>query len=115
MDQQPVAFDAGRVEAPVQAAYHKHGIDVGGDDLLLVVLAGRAALDRGSAWQQGDDALAVEQHPVADRGALVLRRAALAVAGRTLPFGPGFDSEALAGAVGENGRAAWRGRGCEEG
>src|SRR3546814_9435615 len=64
--------------------------------------SGRAALDRGSAWQQGDDALAVEQHPVADRGALVLRRAALAVAGRTLPFGQGFDREALAGAVGDD-------------
>src|SRR3546814_13261644 len=74
-------------------------MDVGSDDLLLVVLAARAALDRGSAWQQGDDALAVEQHPVADRGPLVLRRAPLAVAARTLPFGQGFAREALAGPV----------------
>src|SRR5690606_41368744 len=40
--------------------------------------------------------------PVADLGALILRRAALAVAGRALPFGRGFDREALAGTVGDD-------------
>src|SRR5690606_26859796 len=99
--QQQVALDPARIEVTVQAAYHQHGVDVGGDDLLPVVLAGRPALDRGAARQEGDDAVAVEQYPVTDRRALVLRRASPAVAGRALPFGRGFDREALPGAVGD--------------
>src|SRR3546814_9752560 len=55
---------------------------------------------RISDWSS--DVCSSDLHPVADRGALVLRRAALAVAGRALSFGQGFDREALAGAVGDD-------------
>ena len=90
-DQHQVALDPARIEIRIQPTDHEHGIDVGRDHLLLVVLAGRAALDRGKAGQQGDDAqcirpLAFDQHPVADRGPRFRRDLALAVTAAALPF-----------------------------
>ncbi len=46
--QQAIAFDAARVEVGIQATDDEHCIDVGADHLLLVMLAGRRALDGGT-------------------------------------------------------------------
>ena len=94
-DQQQVALDPARIEVGIQSADHEHGVDVGGDHLLPVMLAGRAALDRGETREQGDDAqrvrrLAFDEHPVADRRACLRRGLALAVAAGALPFRQGF-------------------------
>jgi hypothetical protein len=63
-----VALDAARVEVVVQADHHEHVVDVRGDQLQLVVLAGGAALEQRAPRQQFEDVLArrVERHPVAD-------------------------------------------------
>ncbi|KAG1390233.1 hypothetical protein G6F59_015272 [Rhizopus arrhizus] len=47
-NQQQVAFDTARIEVGVQAADDEHRIDVGRDHLLVVMLAGRTALDRAA-------------------------------------------------------------------
>ena len=106
--QQQVALDAARIEVGIEAADDEHGVDVGGDQLLLVVLAGGAALDRAcGAAAARRSCCAFDQHPVADR-----RRA---LPGRCRPCGSwtarchsGRDStgEAVLGAVGDDVAAA---------
>ena len=89
--QHQVAFDPARVEVRVQPADHEHGVDVGSDHLLLVVLAGGATLDRGVARQQRHDPqragrLALHRHPIPHGRARLRCRLPLAVAGSALPF-----------------------------
>ena len=97
-DQQQVALDAARIEVGIQAADDEHRIDVRGDHLLVVMLAGRAALDAGMARQQRHDARALgggilQQHPVADGRAFMGREPG------ALPFGKRFGLHAHAGGV----------------
>ena len=83
--QQQVALDAARVEVGVQPADDEHGVDVGRDQLLLVVLAGGAALDRAAARQQGDD-LALRASPSISTQSPTAGRAARAgSAGAAIP------------------------------
>ncbi len=96
-DQHQVTFDAARVEVLVEPDDHQHVIHVRGDQLLAVVFAGGAALEQGTARQQGQDVLAggVERDPVADGGTLF---------GRETRPGPGhgrLDLEDLVGFGGD--------------
>ncbi len=50
-----VPFDSPQVEIPVEAGDEKNSIHVGGDDLLLGRIPGRAAGKAAAAWQDGDD------------------------------------------------------------
>src|SRR5688500_11099706 len=100
-DQQQVALDPARVEVRIQTAHDEHGVDVGRDQLLLVMLAGRAALDRAVPRQQRNDPrfsrrFAFHQHPVADRRTLIWWRL------RTLPLGQRFGRIARIGRFGDD-------------
>ena len=79
--QQQVALDPARIEVGIQPADHEHAVDVGRDDLLPVVFAGRAALiaESAAAGRRCRRLLgrALDQHPVADRRALLGRQLAL--------------------------------------
>jgi hypothetical protein len=99
--QQQVAFDAARIEVRIQAADDEHRVDVRRDHLLVVVLAGRAALDARVARQQGDDARALarrilQQHPVADGGPFVRRKTG------TLPLRQRLGLDPHAGRIGDH-------------
>ena len=107
LDQQQVALDAARIEVGVEADHDEHGVDVRGDQLQLVVLAGGAALEHRAARQQCDDRFrgralpassSSTQSPTIARSSL---GCALAVPVGALPSGGDCVRVAVAGTLGD--------------
>ena len=55
LGQRQIALDPRRVEVAVQSGQHQHIVDVGGDQLALVALAGRCARQCGAPRRHADD------------------------------------------------------------